>query len=184
MTDSQIIALFWDRNEDAIRETDAAYGRRLYAISNQILSQRQEAEESVSDTYMKAWETMPPQKPLYFFAYLAKICRNFSLARLQWNSAAKRSAELVSLTQEMAECIPDRRMEQRLEREELGQLLNLFLESLTRDNRLIFLRRYWHADSVREIADRYGISESKVKTQLHRTRKKLQLFLEKEGIKP
>lgn len=184
MTDSQIIALFWDRNEDAIRETDAAYGRRLYAISNQILSQRQEAEESVSDTYMKAWETMPPQKPLYFFAYLAKICRNFSLARLQWNSAAKRSAELVSLTQEMAECIPDRRMEQRLEREELGQLLNLFLESLTRDNRLIFLRRYWYADSVREIASRYGISESKVKTQLHRTRKKLQLFLEKEGIKP
>lgn len=182
MTDSQIIALFWDRNEDAIRETDAAYGRRLYAISNQILSQRQEAEESVSDTYMKAWETMPPQKPLYFFAYLAKICRNFSLARLQWNSAAKRSAELVSLTQEMAECIPDRRMEQRLEREELGQLLNLFLESLTRDNRLIFLRRYWYADSVREIANRYGISESKVKTQLHRTRKKLQLFLEKEGI--
>lgn len=184
MTDSQIIALFWDRNEDAIRETDAAYGRRLYAISNQILSQRQEAEESVSDTYMKAWETMPPQKPLYFFAYLAKICRNFSLARLQWNSATKRSAELVSLTQEMAECIPDRRMEQRLEREELGQLLNLFLASLSRDNRLIFLRRYWYADSVREIANRYGISESKVKTQLHRTRKKLQLFLEKEGIKP
>ena len=73
MTDSQIIALFWDRNEDAIRETDAAYGRRLYAISNQILCQRQEAEESVSDTYMKAWETMPPQKPLYFFAYLEKI---------------------------------------------------------------------------------------------------------------
>lgn len=182
MTDSQIIALFWDRNEDAIRETDAAYGRRLYAISNQILCQRQEAEESVSDTYMKAWETMPPQKPLYFFAYLAKICRNFSLARLQWNSAAKRSAEIVSLTQEMAECIPDRRMEQQLEREALGQLLNRFLEGLSRDNRLIFLRRYWYADSVREIADRYGITESKVKTQLHRTRKTLQLFLEKEGI--
>lgn len=182
MTDSQIIALFWDRNEDAIRETDAAYGRRLYAISNQILCQRQEAEESVSDTYMKAWETMPPQKPLYFFAYLAKICRNFSLARLQWNSAAKRSAEIVSLTQEMAECIPDRRMEHRLECEALGQLLNRFLESLSRDNRLIFLRRYWYADSIREIADRYGITESKVKTQLHRTRKKLQVFLEKEGI--
>ena len=182
MTDSQIIALFWDRNEDAIRETDAAYGRRLYAMSNQILCQRQEAEESVSDTYMKAWETMPPQKPLYFFAYLAKICRNFSLARLQWNSAAKRSAEIVSLTQEMAECIPDRRMEHRLECEALGQLLNRFLESLSRDNRLIFLRRYWYADSVREIADRYGITESKVKTQLHRTRKKLQVFLEKEGI--
>ena len=182
MTDSQLIALFWDRNEDAIRETDAAYGRRLYVISNQILCQRQEAEESVSDTYMKAWETMPPQRPLYFFAYLAKICRNFSLSRLQWNSAAKRSAEVVSLTQEMAECIPDRSMEQRLEREALGQLLNCFLESLSRDNRLIFLRRYWYADSIREIADRYGITESKVKTQLHRTRKKLQLFLEKEGI--
>ena len=107
MTDSQIIALFWERSEDAIRETDAVYGRRLFAVSDKILHSSQDAEESVSDTYMTAWETIPPQRPNYFYAYLAKICRNFSLRRIQWNSAAKRNAVCVTLTQELEQCIPD-----------------------------------------------------------------------------
>lgn len=183
MTDSQIIALFWDRNEDAIRETDRAYGRRLHVLSDRILRNEQDAQESVSDTYLKTWETIPLQRPAYFFAYLAKLCRNFSLSRLQWKSAAKRSAQVVELTREMDECIPDHSLERKLEGEELGQLLNAFLDGLSRENRLIFLRRYWYADPVREIAERYQISESKVKTQLHRTRKKLQQFLEGEGIR-
>ena len=183
MNDPQIIALFWDRNEDAIRETDTAYGRRLYVLSDRILHSGQDAQECVSDTYMKTWETIPPQRPSYFFAYLAKLCRNFSLARLQWYSAAKRNAEVVTLTKEREECIPDSTLELKLEGEEIGRLLNAFLEGLSTDNRLIFLRRYWYADSVHEIADRYGITESKVKTQLHRTRKRLKLFLEKEGIR-
>ena len=182
MTDSQIIALFWERNEDAIQETDAVYGRKLYAISDKILRSTQDAEESVSDTYMRAWETIPPQKPNYFFAYLAKICRNFSLSRLQWNAAAKRTAEVVSLTDEMRQCIPDRSHERKLEGEEIGQVLNRFLDSISVESRLIFMRRYWYTDSIQEIAARYHISQSKVKTQLHRTRNKLQLFLEKEGI--
>ena len=182
MTDSQIIALFWERNEDAIQETDAVYGRKLYAISDKILHSNQDAEESVSDTYMRAWDTIPPQRPSYFFAYMAKICRNCSLSRLQWNSAAKRNAEVVSLTQEMEQCIPDRSHERRLEGEEIGRVLNRFLDSISVESRLIFMRRYWFADSIAEIADRYHISQSKVKTQLHRTRNKLQLFLEKEGI--
>lgn len=182
MTDSQMIALFWDRNEDAIRETDRAYGRKLYVLSDKILHSHQDAEESVSDTYMKTWETIPPQRPVYFFAYLAKLCRNFSLARIQWQSAAKRSAEIVTLTREMEECIPDRSYERKLEGEEIGRILNTFLESISLESRLIFLRRYWFADSIEEIAARYRISQSKVKTQLHRTRRKLQLFLEKEGI--
>lgn len=182
MTDSQIITLFWDRNEDAIRETDRAYGRRLHVLSDRILRNEQDAQESVSDTYLKTWETIPPQRPTYFFAYLAKLCRNFSLARLQWQSAAKRSAQVVELTREMAECIPDHSLERKLEGEELGQLLNAFLDGLSRENRLIFLRRYWYADSVREIAVRYQINESKVKTQLHRTRAKLYTYLEQEGI--
>ena len=183
MTDSQIIALFWDRNEDAIQETDRAYGRRLHVLSDRILRNEQDAQESVSDTYLKTWETIPPQRPTYFFAYLAKLCRNFSLARLQCQSAAKRSAQVVELTREMAECIPDDSQERKLEGEELGQLLNVFLASISLENRLIFLRRYWYADSIQEIAARYRISQSKVKTQLHRTRKKLKLFLEKEGIR-
>jgi len=182
MTDSQIIAMYWERNEDAIRETDAAYGRKLYVISERILHLKQDAKESVSDTYMRAWETIPPQKPNYFFAYLAKICRNFSLGRLQWNSAAKRTADVVSLTREMEACIPDRTQERKLEGEEIGRILNRFLDSISVESRLIFLRRYWYADTIQEISARYHISQSKVKTQLHRTRKKLQLFLESEGI--
>ena len=182
MTDSQIIALFWERNEDAIQETSTAYGRKLYAVSDKILHSQQDAEESVSDTYMRAWDTIPPQRPNYFFAYLAKICRNCSLSRLQWNSAAKRNAEVVSLTQEMENCIPDRSHERKLEGEEIGRVLNAFLDSISLESRLIFMRRYWYTDSIAEIAARYSISEGKVKTQLHRTRNKLQLFLAKEGI--
>lgn len=182
MTDSQIIELFWKRNEAAIAQTDATYGRRLYTISDKILRSRQDAEESVNDTYMRAWETIPPQKPNYFFAYLAKLCRNFSLQRLQWNSAAKRNGEVVSLTQEMENCIPDRSHERRLEGKEIGRMLDRFLDSLSVESRLIFMRRYWYADSIQEIASRYHISQSKVKTQLHRTRNKLQQFLESEGI--
>ena len=182
MNDSQIIALYWEKNEDAIRVTDQVYGPRLFAISDRLLHSRQDAQESVNDTYLKTWNTVPPQRPVYFFAYLAKICRNFSLARIQWNTAAKRNAEVIVLTREMEECIPDRSIERRLEGEELGELLNAFLESISMENRRIFLRRYWFSDSVQEISDRYHISQSKVKTQLHRTRKMLKEFLEQEGI--
>ena len=115
MNDSQIIALYWERNEDAIRETDQVYGPRLFAISDRLLHSRLDAQESVNDTYLKTWDTVPPQRPVYFFAYLAKICRNFSLARIQWNAAAKRSAEVIALTREMEECIPDSSIERRLE---------------------------------------------------------------------
>lgn len=182
MTDAQIIALFWARDEDAIKETDAVYGRRLHAISNNILHSSEDAEESVSDTYMRAWETIPPQKPNYFFAYLAKICRNFSLGRLEWKSASKRNGDVVSLTKEMEQCIPDRSHERKLESEEIGRVLNRFLDSISPQSRLIFMRRYWYTDSIQEIADRYSITQSKVKTQLHRTRNRLRLFLESEGI--
>ena len=182
MTDSQIIALFWERNEDAIQETDTVYGCKLFVISDKILRSHQDAEESVSDTYMKAWETIPPQKPNYFFAYLAKICRNFSLRRIEWNAAEKRNAEIVTLTTEMEACIPAQSYERKLEGEELGRILNRFLDSISLESRLIFMRRYWYTDSIQEIASRYHMSQSKVKTQLHRTRNKLQLFLESEGI--
>ena len=182
MTDSQIVAMFWERSEYAIRQTDAVYGRRLFAASDKILHSRQDAEESVNDTYLKAWETIPPQRPNYFYAYLAKICRNFSLSRLQWNSAAKRNAHVVGLTKELEQCIPDTSHDTQMDSEEIGRVLNQFLGSLSLENRLIFMRRYWYADSIQEIADRYHISQSKVKTQLHRTRKKLQIYLQKEGI--
>lgn len=182
MEDEKIIELYWARNEDAIRETDTAYGRKLHVLSNRILHRREDAEESVSDTYMRAWKSIPPQRPQYFFAFLAAICRRLSLNRLDWNTAAKRNAAVVSLTGEMELCIPDAAQQAAMEGKELGRLLNGFLETLSRESRLIFLRRYWYVDSIAEIAARYGMTESKVKMQLSRTRAKLRAYLEKEDI--
>ena len=182
MLDQEIIALYWARNELAIEETEKAYGGRLNALARRIVTSSEDAQECVNDTYLTAWNTIPPQKPEYFFAYLAKICRNSCLGRLDWLNAAKRKAEVVTLTREMELCIPDRSNERRLEGQELGKLLNRFLETISRESRMIFLRRYWYADSVQEIAQRYGISQSKVKTSLYRTRNRLSSFLQKEGV--
>ena len=182
MTDAEIIQLYWSRNEDAIKETDLVYGRKLHTLADRIVQNFEDAQECVSDTYLKTWDTIPPQRPQYFFAYIAKICRNFALGVLDFKNAAKRKGEVVALTQEMEACIPDPAHERRLEGEELGKVLNSFLETLSYESRVIFLRRYWYLDTVAEIAERCGITQSKVKTQLHRTRGKLHAFLEKEGI--
>ena len=182
MEDAKIIDLYFARSEDAICETDAVYGRKLFSLADRILHDAQDSEESVSDTYMKTWETIPPKRPTYFYAYLAKICRHFALGKLDWKMAAKRKAEVVSLTDEMAQCIPDQRKEAEMTEREIGRAMNAFLESISQENRVIFLRRYWFCDTIAEIAGRYGISESKVKMRLHRTRAQLADFLNKEGI--
>lgn len=180
MNDHNIIELFFARDEAAIGHTQDKYGTRLFTTASNILRNDQDAEESVSDTYLRAWETIPPQRPRYFFAYLAKICRNFALKKLDWNNAAKRKAEVVTLTQELELCIPDRSRD--MDNLELGQILDAFLRTLTPDNRLVFLRRYWYGDPISVIAARYDLSESAVNMRLNRTRAKLRAHLEKEGI--
>jgi len=180
--DAKIIDLYFARSEDAIFQTDAAYGRKLYCLADRILHDPQDSEETLNDTYMKTWETIPPKRPAYFYAYLAKICRHFALGKLDWKAAAKRKAEVVSLTEEMALCIPDQRKEAEAAAKEIGRAMNQFLGSLSQESRVIFLRRYWFCDTIAEIAGCYGISESKVKMRLHRTRKQLAEFLSKEGI--
>lgn len=182
MEDTKIIELYFARNEDAIRYTDISYGRRLRRLADNIVKNAQDAEESVSDTYLRAWETIPPQRPGHFFAFLAKICRNLALNKLDWKNAAKRKAEVVSLTEEMSQCIPDAQRDREMEARELGALLDSFLRTLTTENRLIFLRRYWYVDTVGEIALRYGLSEGAVQMRLNRTRAKLSEYLAKEGI--
>lgn len=182
MEDAKIIDLYFARSEEAICQTDAVYGKRLFNLADRILRNAQDSEESVSDTYLKTWETIPPKRPAYFYAYLAKICRSFALGKLDWKAAAKRKADVVSLTDEMALCIPDQRKEAEMSAKEIGRAMNGFLENLSQESRVIFLRRYWFCDSIAEIAERYGISESKVKMRLHRTRKQLADFLNKEGI--
>ena len=182
MEDAKIIDLYFARSEDAICQTDAAYGRKLFCLAQRILHDEQDSEESVSDTYLKTWETIPPQRPTYFYAYLAKLCRYFALGKLDWKNAAKRKAEVVSLTEEMALCIPDQRKETEATGKEIGKAMNAFLESISQESRVIFLRRYWFCDTIAEITARYGISESKVKMRLHRTRTQLADYLTKEGI--
>ena len=182
MDDKTIIDLYFARNETAIRHTDDTYGRRLFHLADNIVHNDQDAEESVSDTYMKAWETIPPLRPKYFFGYLAKICRHFALDKLDWRNAAKRKAEVVSLTQEMELCIPDTTREAEIEGKELGRILDAVLREQTPENRMVFMRRYWYGDAVTQIAKEMGISPHTASVRLFRIRKKLQRYLQKEGM--
>ena len=182
MEDDKIIDLFWMRDQTAIQETSTKYGRKLQRLAVKILYSHEDAEESVNDTYLSAWNAIPPQRPIHFFAFLAKICRFTAYGKLDWKTAQKRQAEVVELTNELETCIPDAAAQSAFDSRELGGLLNIFLGTLTEEKRLIFLRRYWFEDSVKDIAGRYGIGESKVKTTLLRTRTNLRNFLEKEGI--
>lgn len=182
MNDEEIMKLFFTRNEDAIHQTAHKYGARLLALADNIVHSREDAEESVNDTYLKAWDTIPPTRPDHFYAYLARICRNFSFGKLDWLNAAKRKAEVVSLTREMEECIPGGLQEGTMDAGLLSKTISAFLRTQTPQNRMIFVRRYWYADSVAEIARRYQISESAVLMRLHRTRDKLAGYLKKEGI--
>lgn len=183
MEDEKIIELFFARNEEAIRQTEVAYGKRLFHLSQNIVRNAQDAEESVNDTYLRTWESIPPQRPAHFFGYLARLCRNISLNRLDWNNAAKRHGEVVSLTEEMEACIPDPARNRELEAKELGRLLDAFLRTQSDANQIIFLRRYWFVDTIAEIAARMGMSESAVQMRLGRTKAKLSAYLEKEGIR-
>ena len=180
--DHDIIELYWARSESAVHETDEKYGAKLHTLSGRILPEAEDAEECVNDTYLGAWNAIPPTRPAHFFAYLAKLCRNLACNRLDWLNAAKRRAEVVSLTEELAACVPGADGGREQEMRELGALLSDFLRSLPQESRLFFLRRYWFMDSVKEIAARYAVGESRVKTSLFRTRRKLRDYLEKEGI--
>ena len=183
MEDAKILDLYFARDEDAIRETDTAYGKRLHTLAKNILQNREDAEESVNDTYAEVWKSIPPRRPKYFFAFLASICRHLSLNRVDWKQAAKRRAQVVPLTEEMENCIPDTYRDIEADARELGRILDAFLRTLTPENQMVFLRRYWYVDTIAEIAVRYGISESAVQMRLNRTRSKLVVYLTKEGIK-
>ena len=175
MDDSEILELYWSRDEQAIAETRASYGVPLLALANRILSSREDSEETVSDTFLRTWQTIPPERPKDFLGFLA-------FDRLDWNRAAKRNPKLIALTAELEQCIPDLRQGEIPDRLSLKEMLERFLRQLPKESRGIFLRRYLYGDSVGEIAQRYAASESKVKMQLHRTREKLRRFLEQEGI--
>lgn len=184
MEDSAIIELYWAREERALVETESKYGGYCRTIARNILNNREDAEECVNDTYFRAWNTMPPKRPSVLGAFLGKITRNLSLDRCKFAQAEKRGGGQAALAlEELGDCIPVRdSLEARMEAEELARCLDRFLRSLPDRECCIFLRRYWYVDSVLEIAKRYQMAEGSVKSTLHRIRRKLRTYLEKEGV--
>lgn len=183
MDDGIIVDLYLRRDEAAIKATQDQYGKRLRALAYGIVEDQQAAEECENDTYMEAWDSIPPHEPRnYFFAFLARITRHISLNRCRERSRLKRNAYICELSREMEECIPaPGDMQCRLEKAELAKAINGFLETLDVEKRNVFLRRYWYLDSIPAISKRYAYSESKVKSMLFRSRKQLRAYLEKEG---
>ncbi len=183
MEDNEIIELFWQRSQRAIAETDQKYGGRLQTLSMNILHDRQDAEECVNDTYHATWNTLPPERPNYFFAYLAKLARNFSFGKYDYYHAQKRCVTVVELSDEIENCIPaPNDLEQKLDSKEIGRIISTFLYEQSSEMRAVFVRRYWYMDPIKDIAEMFQISESKVKSILFRMRNKLREHLEEEEI--
>ena len=184
MDDNQIIALFFQRNEDAIRQTDSVYGSRLFRISQNILRCQEDAQECVSDTYLRAWNAIPPKRPAALAAFLGKITRFLSISRWRKRGAEKRGGgEFPLALDELQNCVSgEPSPEQHYLSKEAVAALNNCLAALPEAQRKVFLRRYWYLDSVSDIAAKYGFSESKVTAMLHRTRETLRTRLKKEGL--
>ena len=184
MEDSAIIDLYWAREERALSETDTKYGGYCRSIAHNILQNREDTEECVSDTWLHAWNSMPPQRPGILSAFLGRITRNLSFDRCKYQQAAKRGGGALPLAlDELGECIPSaQRVEYALEQKELAAVIDRFLRTLPEKDCNLFLRRYWYVDSISVIADRYGMKENTVKSILFRTREKLRKFLGEEGI--
>lgn len=184
MEDSKIIDLYWQRSENAISATAEKYGSYCYTIANNILHNDQDVEECVNDTYLGAWNAMPPNKPNCLSTFLGKITRNLSLNRYKLYNTAKRGAGQTELVlSELEDCIPAQSdVEQAVEDRIIVKSLNDFLYSLPGQKRNIFVRRYWLLSPIRDIADACCMSEAKVTSMLFRMRKELKSHLEKEDI--
>jgi RNA polymerase sigma-70 factor (ECF subfamily) len=183
MEDTGIVDLFLKRDEAAIRETAAKYGASLRRIAAGVLGDPLSAEECENDTYLQAWNSIPPHEPRdYLFPFLARITRHIAIDRCRREAAQKRTAQTVELTREMAECLPAGADGfDAPDAHALTEAINRFLAALPETQRTLFLRRYWYFDSVADAARYCGVSLSKAKTTLFRLREKLRVFLEKEG---
>ena len=183
MEDSKIVDLYLKRDPAAVAHTTEKYGSRLWSLANGIVHDRQAAEECENDTYLQAWNTIPPHEPrTYLYAYLARITRHIALNICRSRSSLKRSAFLCELSTEMEQCIPaPDDLQRRMDEQVLREAINGFLRTLDVEKRNLFLRRYWFLDSIDEISRRFGISQSKVKTTLFRCRTGLRKYLEQEG---
>lgn len=184
MEDSRIIDLYWCRNPEAIAETDRKYGAYCFTIAENILHSKEDAEECVNDTWLNAWNAMPPQRPAVLQMFLAKITRNLSFNRFNARSAEKRGGgQLPLVLDELAECVASQTdVEREYTAKELWQSIRAFVRALPERDGNVFVRRYFFTESVTEIARRYGLTDNNVMVILSRTRKKLKVHLIKEGF--
>ena len=182
--DKSIIALFFFRDEKAITESDNKYGHYCRTISFNVLNDRQDADECTNDTYLQAWNTIPPTKPESLKAYLGKIVRNISLNKLKAKQTQKRKSDEFSAAYDELENVltSNQTIDEHIDEIHLRELIEKFLDKQTKENRKIFIARYWYFESVREISTKLGITESKTKMSLMRMRNSLRSFLEQEGV--
>jgi len=183
MNDEQIIELFFARSELAIRELDAKHGKACYQVSYNILNNTQDAEECVNDGYLGTWNEIPPKRPESLLAFVCAIVRNLSLMRRRENTAMKRNSTYdVALSEIENSIAASTSIEKEIEAKRLAQIIESFLDTLTEENRVIFMRRYWFSDTYEEIAERVGLTEKNVSVRLTRIRKEMRKYLAKQEV--
>ena len=183
MTDEEIIDLFFERSEQAISELAKKHGAAVSRVAFNILNNEEDAKECVNDTWLGAWNSIPPNRPDPLRPYVCKIARNLAVKRYHANSAKKRNSQYDLALEELAECVPDSStLEDIVAAKELAEIINRFLETLSYEDKFVFMRRYWYADSLPEIAEMSGMSYSSVAVRLHRVKGKLKKRLLKEGV--
>ncbi|MFR3484780.1 MAG: RNA polymerase sigma factor [Clostridia bacterium] len=183
MDDEQILDLYWKRSESAITETAKKFGRYCWTIAWNILSDAADAEECENDVYLAAWNTIPPKRPAHLAIFLGRLTRNIALDKYDYKTAQKRNQKFEQILSELEDClVSPHSVETQYEAGQTAETINRFLREQPYESRAVFLRRYWYSDSIRDIAKQFGISESKVKSMLFRTRNRLRQYLEKEGI--
>lgn len=182
MEDKQILQLLWDRVESAIDALSSKFGKRLYLTAMNILGLHEDAEEAVNDTYLALWNTIPPARPDPLTAFVYRVGRNTALKQLRERSAQKRNSSYDVCLEELADILPGPSMEETLDARALGLAINRFLDTLEKENRVLFVRRYWFGDSVRDLAAERKLTENTLSVRLHRIRSKLKDYLNKEGF--
>ena len=180
MEDKDIITLYWERSEEAIRATADKYGGYCAAIIRRVLGDGRDSEECLNDTWLGAWNAMPPQRPERLPPFLGRIARNTALDRYDYNAAQSRSG-CAAVLEELAECVGGQPMEENFNLRRLGEAISAYLDAVSPECRRVFLRRYWYCDTIQEIAAGCGFTQGKVKSLLHRARKGLRAYLIEEG---
>lgn len=183
MEDFQILDLYWQRDETAIARTEQKYGAFCYHIAKNILSVNEDAEECVNDTYYQAWNAIPPQRPASFRAWLGRVVRNIAINLWNKNHAQKRYAGMTELLSELEDCIPHpKTIEREIEEKELSGHMNSWLRSIHREDRILFVRRYWYGEALSSLAKEQGTAPAKLAQRMYRLRTNLRAALEKEGV--